>query len=104
MLKTKRLVLSYTAREWIFIENSISKSGNKNGVISHIIKEVSKLDCECNDVTEENKESLTKIKKRQFYPPDLSIDILERLAKKLNIPPSTIVSRLIINPLLQNGK
>lgn len=103
MLKSNRVILSYTEREWLTIEKNISKSGNKNGVISHIIKEVKKLDMECSDITEENKCHLTSIKKRQFYPPQNSIEILNTLSEKLNLPASTIVSRLIINPLLQKS-
>lgn len=101
MQKNSRIVLSYTNREWIIIEKSIEDTGNKNGVASHIIKEVSKLDHILQDITEENKVAITKITKRQYYPPQSSLDKLIYISNKLNIPPSTIVSRLIINPLLK---
>lgn len=100
MAKKNRIVLSYTKREWILIEKAIKNAGNKNGVISYIIKEANKLDFDCNDINENNKRELTKIEKRQFYPPYEYIESLDKLSDKLNLPRSTIVSRLIINPLL----
>lgn len=96
-----RLFLSYTKREWILIERAIETSGKKNGVISYIIEETKKLDLDCNDLEDENGKSLTCIEKRQFYPPPSSSKILKELSEKLNIPASTIVARLIINPLLK---
>lgn len=101
MCKKNRLFLSYTKREWLLIENAIEKSGKKNGVISYIIEETKKLDLADAMLEDENGESLTCIEKRQFYPPPTSAKILNDLSEKLKIPPSTIVSRLIINPLLK---
>lgn len=100
-LKRNRIVLSYTNREWLFINQAIKNTGNNNGVISHIIKEVKKLNLDCQDITDENKINLTKIKKKDFYPPQDSIDLLDELSEKINTPRSTIVSRLIISPLLK---
>lgn len=98
--KRNRLVLNYTTREWLIIEKAISKSGNRNGVISHIIKGINNLDVSMENITEDNKKYMTKIKRKDFYPPDKSYEVLMELSGKLNLRPSTIVSRLIINPLL----
>lgn len=97
-IKRNRLVLSYTEREWSIIDRAISKSGNRNGVISHIIKGINNLDVPL-DIEVGEKYS-TKIKRREYYPPDNSFEVLTKVAEKTNLRPSTIVSRLIINPLL----
>lgn len=99
--KKDRLFLSYTKREWILIERAIEISGKRNGVISFIIEETKKLDIDCSDLLDK-KNNLTCVEKRQFYPPPSSAKILNDLSQRLGIPPSTIVSRLIINPLLKS--
>lgn len=101
MPKKNRIYLSYTRREWILIERAIEKRGKKNGVISYIIEEATKLDLDLSDLTGKAGKKLICVEKRQYYPPSSSIKILNDLAEKINIPPSTIVSRLIINPLLK---
>ena len=98
-VKKNRVILHYTEREWLLIEGAIERSGNRNGVASHIIKGINNLDKPI-DITEENKKRLTKIKRREFYPPDNSYETLMNISTKLNLRPSTVVSRLIINPLL----
>jgi hypothetical protein len=93
-----RLHLTYSKREWVIINDRITASGNKNGVISHIIKEAKSLDVLSDEL--ENKKDLPNLEKKQFYPPDHTFESIKRLSQLLGIKPSTLVSRFIISPLL----
>lgn len=98
--KTK-VSLNYTRKEWIDIERAIVLSGKRNGVISYIIEGANKLDLSDYISPEENKKHF-EVKQRQFHLPPNCLKTLSNLSEKLGIPRSTIVARLIINPLLKN--
>lgn len=99
MPKKIRIICSYTEREWILIDGRISQMG-KRSTLTHLIAEIKKLDKLCDFLENSIEEKKIAVKKREFYPPPDSIKILERLCEATGLKPSTLVSRLIINPLL----
>ncbi len=99
MPKKNRLIVSYTRREWILIEHQI-KLRNKKSVLNFLISEIKNLDAECENLQPAIGQ-FAEIDKRQYYPPNDTQEILERLSEKMKIPPATIVSRLLLSPLLK---
>lgn len=98
MSKRNRIICSYTKREWILIEHQIKLLGKKS-VLNYLMSEIKMMDTEFENLTAVTS-SFSNVEKRQYYPPDETQEILEKLSKKMNIPPSTLVSRLLLTPLL----
>lgn len=99
MAKKNRIVCSYTRREWILIEHKIKLLGKKS-VFHYLISEIKALDVECEKLQKVSEE-FSVVEKRQYYPPNETQEILDRLSEKMNLPPSTIVSRLLLSPLIK---
>lgn len=100
--KRPRIFISYTGREWLQIENCIKEElGEKREpVINYMIREIKKLETSYLNF-HPIEDSKLQPEERIYYIPDESFEILNTLAQKLNIKPSTIVSRLLLNPLLK---
>lgn len=100
MIDKPRLTLMYTNQQWIKIDDAAIKAGKK-GTLNYIILKIRELENECEVCPDCLKEKLVN-KQRRIYPlSDTAIEIVSSLEERLGIPPSTIVSRLILNPLLQ---
>lgn len=99
MGKKNRIVCSYTKREWILIEHRIKMLGKKS-VLNYLVSEIKLLDSELETLTKVLPE-FAIVEKRQYYPPINTQEILEKLSEKMQLPPSTIVSRLLLSPLLK---
>lgn len=97
--KRYRLICTYSKREWNQIEAGAKESG-KSEVINYLISEIKKLESSYLNY-HPVEESLLPPKARGFYLPPESQKIIIRLSDKLKIKPSTLVSRLILNPLLK---
>jgi hypothetical protein len=101
--KRPRIVLSYTGWEWDQIEREIKLiTGEKKRepVISFLISETKKLEASfLNHHPIDDSKKI--IDARSYYPPAETLEILNRLSDKLNIKPSTLVARLLLNPLLK---
>lgn len=100
MAKKFRIVCSYTPREWVLIEAGVRLLGKKS-TINYLISEIKNLETLSGRLQDITDKSFMKPQKRQFYPPAESEEILTELSKKLKLPPSTIVARLLLNPLLK---
>jgi len=72
----------------------------KKSVLNYLVSEIKNLDDSFLNHHPFEEEKLS-VEKRTYYPPDNSIEILNKLSGKLKIPPSTIVSRLLLTPLLK---
>lgn len=92
-----RIVCSYSERDWILIEHMIQLMGKKS-VLNYLISEIKTLEALNESLLDCG--TFIKKEKKQFYPPEGSAKILSALSKKLSLAPSTIVSRFILNPLL----
>jgi hypothetical protein len=96
--KRKRISLYYSTNQWSKINERVKLKGRKTAQ-SYIINQINELhktvleceDCFNNDRTHE---------KRVYSLPNSTLDVLNKLSEKTGLPPSTIVSRFIINPLL----
>jgi len=97
--KRPRIVLNYTEREWIEINDGVKKSG-KNHVLQYIISETKNLESSFLNFHPIENNKLVPAKK-EFYLPEGTYEILQALADKLKIHPNKIVARLMINPLLK---
>jgi len=101
MAKRVRLVCSHTKLEWILADAAISKM-KKNSIATHIISELKKIENICDSMELQKSTDLSTKQKRQFYLNEDYEEIFNNISKKIGIKdPSTIVSRLIITPLLQ---
>lgn len=98
-LKRNRIILSYTGREWLQIQSEIEKLGKKQP-IQFLISESKTLQTSFLNF-HPFPENLLHVEKKSLYPPDETFEILKNLSDKLKQPPSTLVARLIFNPLLK---
>lgn len=97
MSENKRISLFYSKKQWVQIEFLAKKTGRKS-TQHYIISQIAELDKivnECEDCF--NNERITE--RRVYSLPEISRTMLEDLSKKTGLPPSTIISRFIINPL-----
>lgn len=101
MPKKLRLRCSHSNLEWVYIDNAVSKTGKQN-LFSYIVSELKKIEKKCLEIDEINIGNIQLGKQRQYTLPDEYNKIFEGITKKTGLKdPSTIVSRLIITPLLQ---
>jgi hypothetical protein len=95
----KQLSIRRTEWEWQIIEEKIYSSG-KESLTSFIRAEAVRLKKDfTNYPLDKIPEECTKIEKRPYLPVGL-YQSLEEIASKMNIPVSTLIDRMILDPLL----
>lgn len=99
MKKEQRVKITRTTTQWDRIEQNLQLIGRKN-MQAHITRELLKIDVLCNTVAPVS--DCTNCREQKiFWLNDANLEILARITVKTGITdPSTIVSQLIITPLL----
>lgn len=99
-IMVKRILITRTKKEWNLILLKIAEKNKRSGLPSYIRHSTSSLikdfeDCpDCLDNSDGNKI------KRAFIVPVDDYKKLEKIAKKLHKPISTVIDDLVISPLL----
>jgi hypothetical protein len=98
-MPTQRIFISRTEREWNVIEKKLKEEGRKDfnaylrGKIYLLQKQYEDCpSCVCT--------SVSKRIQKPYYLPESCIKVLMRISVKTNVPLSTIVDRLIVDPLI----
>lgn len=99
MPKKFRIKLSYTKREWIQIDQSVRDLGKKSD-FHFLIGEIKNLEHSFLNFHPVDAMNL-QCQKREYRLPPESEAILTKLSSRLKIPASTLVARLLFNPLLK---
>lgn len=97
-MANKKISLFYSQKQWAEIDTRIEELGRKSTqhYIINQLFELNKIADECEDCFDGEIEKIRRV----YGLPDNSIKLLCELSDKIKLPPSTIVSRFIINPLL----
>lgn len=103
MNNQNRLEFYYTDLEWTIAEQKAKKSGSKS-IPHYLTKKISELDKDLSLCKTESLRIKIKSKRRKYYPPNTSWAILEKLSESMGISASILVSRLLINPLLNHSE
>ncbi len=99
MADNPRLHFQYTQKEWAIIEKKIKKAGktNLNSFLRGNVHKIDGIYESCSDCV---KEAIgPTVKKTAAIPAELHKTICQ-LAYKLDVPPSVLVARVILDPLL----
>lgn len=97
-----RLELNFTERQWWILEKNLSLV-NKKSLNNYIISEADRIKSILDDCPDCVKAPDGKIKKRPGIPVATYVKI-KKIASKLNMSYVDVVEKIIINPLLQEGR
>ncbi len=100
-MKKERIEVYYTDLEWSIAEEKAKNNGAKS-LRHYLTKKLAELDKSKVVCTNEMLSPKIKSKRRKYYPSNPSWEILVKISQEIGVSPSIIVSRLFINPLLEN--
>lgn len=97
--KSKKVFISRTQREWDAIENKLKEIG-RNNLNSYIRGQISLLERQYADCPSCVCTSVGKRIQKPFTVQPTPFKTLDKVSLKTGIPVSTIIDRLIIDPLI----